>query len=370
MLVSAMQRGHDQSSESLVRQSGRRRVPRKPSLIVQGVGASKLPPAFDPLTDVLRMVKLKSALLFLVKATSPWGVNIPHASTYAPIILPVAQHVVSYHIVLEGKGWAGVGGEEPVRFSAGDVLVFPHADPYSIVSSPDLIRQPEASALDFFRDMAAGRTPFVVTEGGGGEERAKFICGFLGCDMRPFNPLFNSLPRLLHVKRAENCRGDLLQKLIDLMLSQSEVCGAGSLGVRLGLGELMFIEALRRHLVSLPAAERGWIAGLRDPQIGRALSALHQRPAEKWSVGRLARETGISRSVLAERFPMLVGMPPLHYLTRWRMQLAARQLSDGSTKVAAVAENVGYGSEAAFSRCFKKLTGFSPTGWRKAAGKQ
>jgi AraC-like DNA-binding protein len=322
-------------------------------------------PTNDPLSDVLRKVKLTGALFFCVDATSPWGVVVPHASKFGAIILPRAQHIVSYHIVLEGSGYASVPGLAPQRFAAGDVIVFPHADPYAMLSKP--CQPPELSVdetLQFFRDMAAGRLPFVIAEGGGGSDRAKFVCGFLGCDARPFNPLLATLPRLLQIRRPPDEKSDLLDRLIDLTLAEAQSSRAGGECIRLGLSELIFIEVVRRYLEGLGTGEVGWLAGLRDPSVGRALALLHEGPGFAWTLNDLARQTGLSRSVLAERFAHLVGYPPMQYLAQWRMQMAARMLCDGTAKIAAVGEAVGYASEAAFSRTFKKTTGVSPAAWR------
>ena len=189
------------------------------------------------------------------------------------------------------------------------------------------------------------------------------MCGFLGCDVRPFNPLLATLPRSCSAAARRGRRS--LDRLIDFTLAESRERRPGGECVRLRLSELMFVEVVRRHLAALPAEQTGWLAGLRDPPVGRALALLHERPltAGRWS--ELAREVGMSRSALAERFAHLVGQPPMQYLTRWRMQLAARLLSDGAAKVAAVAQEVGYDSEAAFSRAFKKVTGVSPAAWRR-----
>jgi len=313
------------------------------------------------------MVKLTGALFFLVEASSPWGVKVPGASAFAPIILPRARHVISYHAVIQGSGWANTTGEPATRFTAGDVLVFAHGDAYAMLSEPDgpAEFEPEG-ALEFFRAMAAGQLPVVVPEGGGGggAERARFMCGFLGCDARPFNPLLATLPRLLHVRRPAVAADDLLDRLIALALAEVRTQRAGGEAIRLRLSELMFVEVVRRYLEALPAGQAGWLAGLRDPGIGRALALLHERPAHPWTLEELAAQTGLSRSVLAERFTRLVGQPPMQYLTGWRVQVAARLLADGATKVAAVGLEVGYESEAAFSRSFKKIAGVSPAAWR------
>jgi AraC-like DNA-binding protein len=320
----------------------------------------------DPLTDVLRTVRLKGALFFVVDATSPWCVNIPPAREFADIILPSARSVVSYHIVVEGRGIASVPGAEPVRFGPGDIIVFPHGDTYVMSSEknvpPELDRE---QTFQFFRDLVAGKLPFVIAEGGGGNPKARFICGFLGCDMPPFTPLFSPLPPILHVRGQSDGRPDLLDQLIHFALAEAATPRFGGASIRLGLSELMFVEVLRRHLEALAADEPGWLAGLRDPIVGRALARLHGAPANAWTLASLAAASGVSRSVLAERFARYVGETPMRYLTRWRMQIAARLLTDGMIKVAAVGEQVGFRSEAAFSRTFRKMIGVSPTEWRR-----
>jgi AraC-like DNA-binding protein len=324
--------------------------------------------ARDPLSDVLRTVRLTGALYFVVEATSPWGVNVPRASVFGSTIVPRAQHVVSYHVVTRGRGFVAVGRLAPVPFEVGDVLVIPHGDRYAMFSDAGACPGDDVdAALAFFAAMSAGKLPFVVTEGGGGDERAQFVCGFLGCDARPFNPLLAALPPLMRVRRSAAGHDGLLDRLIELTLAEARAPRAGGDCVRLRLSELMFVEVVRAYLEGDPGARSGWLAALRDARIGRALALLHARPAEPWTLERLAREAGLSRSVLAQRFLDVVGHPPMQYLAQWRMQLAARELADSGTKVAAVALAVGYASEAAFSRCFKKIAGVSPAQWRDVA---
>lgn len=337
--------------------------------VLHDPASASLAAASDPLSDVLRTVKLSGALFFAVDASSPWGVTVPSASAFAPIILPRARHVVSYHVVTEGRGWASTPADPPRPFAKGDVLVFPHGDPYAMLSARD---GPPAlgldESLDFFRAMMAGELPFVVPEGGGGPDRARFLCGFLGCDARPFNPLLATLPRLMHVRRPASGQVDLLDRLIELTVAEAHIERPGGGAIRLRLSELMFVEVVRRYLEALPADQTGWLAGLRDPGIGRALALLHERPAHAWTIEELATQCAMSRSTLAERFTRLVGQPPMHYLARWRIQLASRLLADGAIKVSAVALEVGYESEAAFSRTFKKIAGVSPAAWRTRPG--
>ncbi len=348
-----MGKGHDRASESLAAES-------EPAL-GRATGA-------DPLSDVLRTVKLSGALFFLVDASSPWVVDVPEATSFRSILLPDAQQIISYHIVTSGSCWGGLSGLPPVRLEAGDVLLIPHGDPY-VMSSAAGMRSPDplGESLAFFRQLTAGKIPPVVVEGGGGTENIHLVCGFLGCDVHPFNPVLAALPRLIHLARATPPAADRLGHLLEFALAESSEERSGGRCVLLRLSELLFVEVVRRHLDTLVADQTGWLAGLRDPEVGRALALLHDRPAAPWTLEALAKESGSSRSTLAERFTHFVGQPPMQYLARWRMQLAARCLADGAAKVHAVALDVGYESDAAFSRAFKKIVGASPAAWRRRA---
>jgi AraC-like DNA-binding protein len=177
--------------------------------------------------------------------------------------------------------------------------------------------------------------------------------------------LLAALPKVMHVQRPSRTEDSLLDRLIELTLAEAQTRRAGGECMRLRLSELMFVEVIRRYLEGLPSEHTGWLAALRDPGVGRALALIHEQPARVWTLEELARQSGMSRSVLADRFAQLVGEPPIQYLTNWRMQVAARLLADGASKVAVVGREVGYASEAAFSRSFKKLTGLSPATWRE-----
>ncbi len=319
----------------------------------------------DTLSDVLRAIKLTGALFFGVNASSPWSVEVPRAHSFARIILPRAQHVISYHIITQGSGWVRVGDDPPVQFHEHDILVIPHGDSYAMCSAIDVLAGlTEDHSVEFFRAMAAGQLPATVIEGGGNLPLAHYVCGFLGCDAQPFNPLLGALPRLMRLRRGTGEVSNLLDSLIDLTLGEASGVGPGAQCIRLRLSELMFVEVLRVYLETLHPRQTGWLAGLRDPVVGRSMALLHERPAHGWTLAGLAQEAGVSRSVLAVRFTTLVGCPPMQYLARWRVQLAARQLSDGLVKVSAVGRSVGYDSEAAFSRAFKRISGVSPAEWR------
>jgi AraC-like DNA-binding protein len=334
---------------------------------VAGAAPAALGPgaASDVLSNVLRTVRLTGALFFRLDASSPWADEVPAASDCAPALLPGAEHVVSYHIVTRGACWASLAGGAPVRLEAGDVFVVPQGDAYVMSSAPGLRSQMSADdVLAFFRQMGSGSAPSEVSEGGGGPERVELCCGFLGCDVRPFNPVLEALPRLVHLTRPA-AASDPFSHLVELALAESRQRRSGVRCVLLRLSEVLFVELVRRYLDGLTDEQTGWLAGLRDPTIGHALALVHDRPADAWTLEGLAREIGVSRSTLADRFSQVVGQPPMRYLARWRMQLAASLLCDGLAKVSAVAEDVGYDSEAAFSRAFKKAVGLSPAAWRR-----
>jgi AraC-like DNA-binding protein len=327
----------------------------------------------DVLSDVLRGVKLSSALFFCVEASSPWVAEAPSAGVIAPILLREAQQLVSYHVLLEGSCYCELVGAPPVRLDAGDIIVVPHGDRYALSSRPGMLGSyPEAVLCEWFQQTVARAVadPFLFIEGGGEPESRRVLCGFLGCDAAPFNPVLGPLPRMLHLRRPDRAADERLEHLTALALAEIRDPRAGRDCALLRIGELLFVEVVRRYLAALPAEGAGWLSGLRDPLVGHALGLLHDQPAHAWTVEELARRTGASRSVLAERFSALVGQPPMQYLTHWRMQLAARLLEGAGAKVAAVALQVGYDSEAAFSRAFKALVGIPPAVWRRQRAEQ
>jgi AraC-like DNA-binding protein len=317
----------------------------------------------DVLSDVLRSIRLTGAVYFDFELSSPWVAAAPHSREIAATVMPGAQRVIEYHVIARGGGWAETAGEQPIRLKEGDLIVFPQGDPHILSSAPGMQATPD------FTMFARTNTPLplVYEAGGGGPDRTRIVCCFLGCDERPFNPLLAALPRVIHLTGAgSDAAGGWLATLLNIAVRESGTSRAGRDNILARLSELMFVEAIRRYVEGLPPAQTGWLAGLRDPVVGHALSALHAEPASEWTVERLARQVGTSRSVLADRFAEMVGHPPMQYLALWRMQLAARLLVDGSN-VGEVSRNVGYESEAAFSRAFKKLVGQAPAAWRKAS---
>src|SRR5215469_4824294 len=344
----------DPYSASLARPSGhvgrRSRAVRR-----RGAGVST-----DVLSDVLRAVRLTGAVYFSVEASVPFAAEALPARDVAPRVLPGVEHVLEYHLVSRGTCWGGIVGEEPQKLQEGDIIVFPQGDPHVLSSSPHMRG---ADSLETYRKRPGTQRPYKLREEGSGGPTVELICGFLGFDRRPFNPLLTTLPRTLKVSTREG--GGWLEALAHLAVTESTGGRTGGETVLARASELMFVEVVRRYLSTLPPEQTGWLAGLRDPFVGRALAALHDRPAEAWTVESLAKEAALSRSALAERFTHLIGEAPMQYLTRWRMQLAATLLRSRNVSVFEAAMEVGYASEAAFSRAFKKVVGVPPAAWRE-----
>ena len=311
----------------------------------------------DPLSDVLRAVRLNGAYFYLVEAGAPWSVSTVAARELVPRVLPEAEHLISYHILLSGSCWGGLDGSQQVQMAPNDVIVFPHGDPHLMSSGEGHL---DGSGRE---GTSAQRYPETVRLGPDVTRDTTLVCGFLGCDVRPYNPLLASLPHRMHVP---GVAGGWLSQFPRQVVDESRAGRVGSETMLTRMAELMFIEVVRRHVEQLPPQQAGWLAGLKDPLVGPALSLLHENPAHAWTLAELASTISSSRTVLAERFTQLVGMPPMLYLRRWRLQLAAEQLTRGSAKVAAVGAQVGYESEAAFSRAFVRETGLSPAAWRRA----
>lgn len=322
----------------------------------------------DVLSDVLGTVKLSGAIFFDVSATTPWVAEAPSTSTLASRVMPDAQHVIEYHIITSGYGWAALIDDEtePVRLGPGSIVMFPQGDPHVLSSEPAMRADPDLTVFD----QSPGRSPpFYVEQFGGGPEETRIICGFLGCDILPFNPVIHALPRMVHVPDRYTGHG-WLSHLIRGITNESENRRIATQSVLSRMSELLFIEVVRSFAESLPIEATGWLAALGDQHLGRAIGLLHGDPKRHWTLESLARNVGISRTVLVDRFTGYLGMPPMTYLTNWRMQLAARLLADGNTTNAKVAEAVGYESEAAFSRAFKRHTGVTPGAWREPGVRQ
>ena len=318
----------------------------------------------DVLSDVLLAVRLTGAVFFDVDARSPFATESPGVDKIGEQVMGAADGVIGFHVVTEGTCWAEAvdGPEPPVRLQAGEMVIFPAGDANIMASAPGMRGAPDAA--QYYRPVDR-LLPFALTTGrDAGADRCRFVCGFLGCDTRPFNPLLEALPRIVRAPVSE-ASWHWVTRLLDAAVDATGHAAAGREAMLAKLAELMFVEALRGHLDQLPPDARNWVAGLRDPQVGAALRLLHGRPAEPWTLERLAREVAMSRSSFAERFAAYVGVPPMQYLGRWRLQLAARMLTSDTVNVSRAASAVGYQSEAAFNRAFKREVGEAPGAWRR-----
>jgi len=311
----------------------------------------------DPLSDLLRVVRLDGAFFYAVEATGAWSIDTVAARELSPRIMPSAEHLISYHVLTHGRCYGGLIGEEQVELAPDDVIVFPHGDAHIMSSGRGVRVDPHVHTT------TSTRYAQTVVLGDHAPRDVSLVCGFLGCDRRPFNPLLAALPHRIHMRGMSSA---WLEGFTRRLTEESRLGRPGADSVLTRLAELMFIEVLRRYLEDLPPGETGWLAGLRDEVVGRVLRLFHSRPAHPWTLDELAREAASSRSSVAKQFALLVGQPPMQYLTQWRMQVAANLLTQSSAKLAAVGAEVGYDSEAAFSRAFKKATGLAPGAWREA----
>lgn len=315
----------------------------------------------DAFSEVLRALRLESGLFLDAEFTAPWCIDSAPGKEDVRHILPSAEHVAIYHLLVEGSCRARLPDEGSiVDLVAGDLLMFPHGDGHLLGS--DLSRSP-VPAEKLAQPSPQGGLARIVHGGGG--TRTKFVCGYLACDSRLCRPLLGALPRMLRVPLGDNDGAAWIVSTIQRAAAESRSPRVGTDAVLAKLAELLFVEAIRCHLESMPDDQRSWLAGLRDPHVSRALRLLHGDPGRAWTVDELGQEVGMSRSALAERFSQLIGEPPMQYLTRWRLALAARELREGNEAIVRIADQVGYESEAAFNRAFKREFGMPPATWRR-----
>lgn len=323
----------------------------------------------DTLSDVLRAVRLRGAVFFNISGSSEWAAEAPPAKELAPLLMRGVEHVIEYHAIARGNCWAGIPGGPAVHLSAGDVVLFPHGDAHVVSSAPGLRGSQD---FEWFADARLDQLPLRLAYSGSrlrhsappaGDEDTTIICGFLGCDLHPFNPLIAALPRLLHLQASADQAW--ITGFAQQAVAESHTRRPGGEAMLARMSEMMFVDAVRRYADQLPPDSAGWLAGLRDRFVGRALALMHEQPATGWTIDELGRRVGLSRSALHERFVQLVGVPPMQYLLQWRMQAAARLLLETRGTVASIALEVGYDSEAAFARAFKRVVGHPPAAWRR-----
>jgi AraC-like DNA-binding protein len=310
----------------------------------------------DALAEILRVIKLDSAIYFNAELSEPWCLASPEGRVLAPVLARGAAHVIIYHMLSEGRAYVQLLDGERVPLSPGDIVTFPHGHGHLLGSGP------RVAPIDVRTTL-----PGVLERGlellhmGGGGEPSRFICGFLACDPQLSQAFLGGLPPLIKVNIRDDPSGQWLENSLKFSVTQAANREAGAGAMLTKLSEAVFAETLRRYVRELPEGQTGWLAGARDVEIGKALTLLHH----PWTVADLARETGLSRTVLSERFRHFLGEPPMTYLTRWRLRLGARALTATSHSVAQIASDVGYESEAAFNRAFKREYGLPPARYRR-----
>jgi AraC-like DNA-binding protein len=313
----------------------------------------------DVLSEVLKVVKLQGALFYNAEFSSPWSIRAASSQGLVRYFAPGTDNVIIYHLLTEGRACVRLNDGTCVNLKAGDIVMLPHGDPHIMENGPPTPTVDESDQLG--EVLAQGLKLWRL---GGGGEVTKFVCGYMACDPRLSQVFLSGLPPLFKVSIRNDASGRWLENSIRFSVDEAGHYLAGGEAVRAKLSEVLFVETLRAYISNLSAEQSGWLAGARDAEVGRALAMMHRNPAHPWTIAALAKEAGVSRSVLAERFRYFLNEPPMAYLTRWRLQLGAQMLSSTSHSVAQIAAEVGYESEAAFNRAFKREFGAPPARFR------
>jgi len=313
----------------------------------------------DVLSEVLKVVKLQSAVFYNGEFSAPWSLRSPPSRTIAPYLAPEAEHVIIFHLLTEGRASVRLEDGHHAVLGPGEIVVFPHGDPHIIENGSPADTVDLSQELD--RILGQG---LKASRMGGGGDLTRFVCGYMVCDPRLSQVFLSGLPPLFKVRIRDDASGGWLENSIRFSVNQAGMHHAGGEAVLARLSEVLIVETLRRYIGSLPPEQTGWLAGARDSEVGRALALMHRNPAHPWTLAKLAGEVSVSRSVLAERFRHYLNESPIAYLTRWRLQLGGQMLSSTSYSVARIAAEVGYESEAAFNRAFKREFTIPPARFR------
>lgn len=313
----------------------------------------------DVLSEVLKVVKLQGAMFYNGEFSSPWSFRSPQSRLVAPFVAPASGHVIIYHLVTEGRASARLVDGQRIILDAGDIVIFPHGDAHILENGPP------TKAVDMVNELARIFSQGLkLSQLGGGGEITRFVCGFMACEPRLSQVFLSGLPPLFKVSIRNDASGRWLENSIRFSVNEADASRSGGEVVLAKLSEVLFVETLRTYIAHLPAEQTGWLAGARDLEVGKTLALMHRNPAHPWTIASLANEAGLSRSVLAERFRYYLNEPPIAYLTRWRLQLGAQMLDSTSYSVAQIASEVGYESEAAFNRAFKREFTVPPARFR------
>ena len=313
----------------------------------------------DVLSTVLKAVKLEGAVFYNAEYSAPWSFRAPPSRLLAPYLSREPKHVIIYHLLTNGRAYANVEDGQRVSLSTGDIVVFPHGDSHIMGNGRDV--EPKDHGPILQQILSNG---LKVARMGGGGEITRIVCGYLLCDPQLSKAFLGGLPPMFKVNIGNDSSGQWLENSIRYSVGQVLASQPGSEIVIAKLSEVLFAETLRRYVDLLPPGQTGWLAGARDPDVGRALALMHGSPSDPWTIAGLARRVGVSRSVLAERFRHFLGVPPMAYLTRWRLQVGAQLLTSTSRSVVQVAAEVGYESESAFNRAFKREFSLPPARFR------
>ncbi|GLQ09552.1 AraC family transcriptional regulator [Devosia yakushimensis] len=311
-------------------------------------------PLSDPLGEVLHMLHLTGTLYCRAEMTAPWG-----------LVMPRLIDSMMFVIVTSGRCWLRLPGQEPVPLQQGTMVLLPHGNNYDLLSAPDAVPTP---LFDIPVNKVSDR--YEIMQHGGGGEMTRATAGVVQFDHVAAKRLVALLPDMLRIDAWEDEIGSWLQSTLSLIAREASAMRPGGETVMTRLADIMVIQAIRTWLDRAPEANLGWLAALRDRQLGRTLALMHRQPDHDWSVADLASEAGMSRSAFSARFTELVGQPAMQYLAQWRLHLARAQLLETREPVGSVASRAGYQSEAAFGRAFKQFFGIPPGGVRKLAAPQ
>ena len=320
----------------------------------------------DALSAALSSVRMTGAIFADLICTAPWGFAVPAIGTLERIVhqlAPGTERVIGYHLVTTGEASVRFAGSAEIALTAGDIVILRHGEAHEIKNGAPSQLLDSSPALA--RWLAGDVTAMEVR--GGGEE-TRFVCGYFGCERHAARLFLAGLPSIMKVNVRDGAADPWLESAIRHLLGEARSRSPGGAALLSRMAEALFIETLRRYMQQLPPEQRGWLAGARDPVVGNVLALLHRAPSHPWTMAELAEKSGASRSLLAERFAQFLGEPPLTYLARWRLQLAARLLQTTQKPIVQVALEVGYESEAAFNRAFKREFALPPAKYRRTRG--
>jgi AraC-like DNA-binding protein len=312
----------------------------------------------DPLLEILKVVRLRSALFFNAEMSAPWCLHEPGSDVIGRSLNVSSGHLILFHLVLQGTAFSRTADGSEEILNADDIVVIPHGDVHTLGNGwPE---KPVDAVTTFAGNLKDG---LKLVKFGGGGEVTKLVCGYMVVDRALSEVFLAGLPRMMKVRGTDGPSGEWLKNSIVFSVGQDG--SAASNLVISKLSEVLFIETLRRYISALPDEVTGWLAGARDPFVGKILALIHSQPEKDWSVPELARSVGLSRTRLAERFNHFMDDSPMSYLTKWRLKLGADLLESTGRSISDISAAVGYGSEATFNRAFKRGYALPPAQYRR-----